>query len=694
MKRKTLAVLTMAFALSTGVTAFAGGAWQQSADGRWWFSKDCGGVTAQTETWRRDDAGNWYSGASRDNLDNSYVSNGWWWIYDAAAGNMKCYYFDGSGYMLANTTTPDGYQVNEKGEWVKDGAVVAINPPAPYAVMKANFDHNQYLPGNYEANAEARKQQEGWQKDAAGWWYRMADGQFCANGWWWIFDSSIQGLKCYYFDANGYMLANGTAPDGSQLNLYGEWVKDGAVQVTAAPQAKTALPYSEASVAPSAGTTSTSGGVIYSENATSISTGGGGGGYSSGTSSSGSHSSGTSSSSKDEDDKADEVKAFKARLAMAVENSPGYKITSDGEDVTLKLWDKPEWEEAVAAQRNWGSAKDSFISLAQALYNSYQNDYDLDGTFTLSQISAKDSSITLLSAENGQVVYDILEDDPEKIDSIAGSGDGTQSSGVNDEKQAMQDFTEGLEEFAAGFNGHEIIVSGEDVNLKIWVDSGLEDELAATQSWGASKNTFQNTARTMYDGYHNTYGFNGTVTFSQVSARDHSVILLSAENGRIVYDILVDDPGKLEELTGIGEDDTSQDEEGSQDSLSEEEEEKLETFLVKFENTFKGMMSTYSMKTNVEREGSEITVTAWGTGIDEAYQAHISGNDERGTKWGFMKSTASLTLKLLNDDFWDDYRKDSQDHNGYITVHIVSAEDKDLELLTYENGVCKYDITE
>ena len=203
MKRKTLAVLTMAFALSTGVTAFAGGAWQQSADGRWWFSKDCGGVTAQTETWRRDDAGNWYSGASRDNLDNSYVSNGWWWIYDAAAGNMKCYYFDGSGYMLANTTTPDGYQVNEKGEWVKDGAVVAINPPAPYAVMKANFDHNQYLPGNYEANAEARKQQEGWQKDTTGWWYRMADGQFCANGWWWIFDSSIQGLKCYYFDANG-----------------------------------------------------------------------------------------------------------------------------------------------------------------------------------------------------------------------------------------------------------------------------------------------------------------------------------------------------------------------------------------------------------------------------------------------------------------------------------------------------------
>ena len=302
----------MAFALSTGVTAFAGGAWQQSADGRWWFSKDCGGVTAQTETWRRDDAGNWYSGASRDNLDNSYVSNGWWWIYDAAAGNMKCYYFDGSGYMLANTTTPDGYQVNEKGEWVKDGAVVAINPPAPYAVMKANFDHNQYLPGNYEANAEARKQQEGWQKDATGWWYRMTDGQFCANGWWWIFDSSIQGLKCYYFDANGYMLANGTAPDGSQLNLYGEWVKDGVVQVTAASQAKTAMPYSEASVAPSAGTTNTSGGVIYSENATSISTGGGGGGYSSGTSSSGSHSSGTSgssSSSKDENDKVDDAKA-------------------------------------------------------------------------------------------------------------------------------------------------------------------------------------------------------------------------------------------------------------------------------------------------------------------------------------------------------------------------------------------------
>lgn len=49
--------------------------------------------------------------------DDGSFSTGWNWI------DGKCYYFDTSGNMLSSTTTPDGYQVNENGEWVVDGVV-------------------------------------------------------------------------------------------------------------------------------------------------------------------------------------------------------------------------------------------------------------------------------------------------------------------------------------------------------------------------------------------------------------------------------------------------------------------------------------------------------------------------------------------------------------------------------------------
>lgn len=46
-------------------------------------------------------------------------------------GVAECYYFDGNGYMLANTTTPDGYTVNADGAWTVNGVVqtksVAVN---------------------------------------------------------------------------------------------------------------------------------------------------------------------------------------------------------------------------------------------------------------------------------------------------------------------------------------------------------------------------------------------------------------------------------------------------------------------------------------------------------------------------------------------------------------------------------------
>ena len=60
-------------------------------------------------TWRLDNNGWWYQ-----NDDGSWTSNGWQEI------GGKYYYFNGSGYMLANTTTPDGYQVGADGAWIQN----------------------------------------------------------------------------------------------------------------------------------------------------------------------------------------------------------------------------------------------------------------------------------------------------------------------------------------------------------------------------------------------------------------------------------------------------------------------------------------------------------------------------------------------------------------------------------------------
>ena len=62
--------------------------------------------------WKQNEIGYWYQ---EDN--GSYPTNCWKWI------NGKCYYFDSNGYMLANTTTPDGYTVDSTGAWTVNGVV-------------------------------------------------------------------------------------------------------------------------------------------------------------------------------------------------------------------------------------------------------------------------------------------------------------------------------------------------------------------------------------------------------------------------------------------------------------------------------------------------------------------------------------------------------------------------------------------
>ena len=55
-------------------------------------------------------------------------------------GVAECYYFDGNGYILANTTTPDGYQVNAGGAWIQNGAVKTKSVGVGKDVVSSNAE--------------------------------------------------------------------------------------------------------------------------------------------------------------------------------------------------------------------------------------------------------------------------------------------------------------------------------------------------------------------------------------------------------------------------------------------------------------------------------------------------------------------------------------------------------------------------
>ncbi len=72
----------------------------------------------------------------------------------------------------------------------------------------------------------------GWSQNSQGWWYATSvDGtSWYSNGWQWI-DGNGDGIaECYYFDADGYMLANTITPDGYTVDTNGGWIQNGVIQ--------------------------------------------------------------------------------------------------------------------------------------------------------------------------------------------------------------------------------------------------------------------------------------------------------------------------------------------------------------------------------------------------------------------------------------------------------------------------------
>lgn len=101
--------------------------WQKSGDDWYYFDSDC----KAAKGWKF--LGNqwYYLNDTTKKMEIGWLKSpvsGKWYYLDLKNGNMKTgwqqvsskwYYMDSTGAMMSNVTTPDGYMVNENGEWVQ-----------------------------------------------------------------------------------------------------------------------------------------------------------------------------------------------------------------------------------------------------------------------------------------------------------------------------------------------------------------------------------------------------------------------------------------------------------------------------------------------------------------------------------------------------------------------------------------------
>lgn len=101
-------------------------------------------IPAYAGSWKQDNVGWWYL-----NDDSTFPAGRWEWIDGNNDGVAESYYFDANGYLVTDTTTADGYQLNADGAWVVSG-VVQTKAVAVDASDSLGCDNNS---GDY-ANAE------------------------------------------------------------------------------------------------------------------------------------------------------------------------------------------------------------------------------------------------------------------------------------------------------------------------------------------------------------------------------------------------------------------------------------------------------------------------------------------------------------------------------------------------------------
>lgn len=183
--------------------------------------------------------------------DGTFVTGGWLKVDD------KSYYMDENGYMLADTTTPDGVYVNANGErtnympgWYKDeggwhyilkngyyaGATWIQDTDGKwyYINIGTYMETDDITPDGYYVDANGvwdgkpsninNKTSlgpgvaKGWESIDTGWKFKQEDGTYLTNSW----HQDPDG-KWYYLNEDGWMLKDQTTPDGYYVDANGVW---------------------------------------------------------------------------------------------------------------------------------------------------------------------------------------------------------------------------------------------------------------------------------------------------------------------------------------------------------------------------------------------------------------------------------------------------------------------------------------
>ena len=296
------------FTPGSGTTAVAsnlpsyvlkGGTWTQNALGQWFYTNGrtytdewaavqnpyadtskgqpafdwfhFGADSVMTTGWYTDDAGDTYFLHTVSDNTLGHMYTGWNWIDDNGDGVAECYYFEpaSNGYrgrLYKSTTTPDGYTVNEKGQWTQNGIVITKDLTAQLegSWRKDDIGRWFYNDGTRDMKnewihlnnpyADTSKGQPtdswfhfgadgvmdtGWFTDSNGYTYYLnskSDNTLgrMLTGWQWIDDNNDGVMECYYFSENennvlGHLYKNQTTPDGYSVNSKGQRLVNGAV---------------------------------------------------------------------------------------------------------------------------------------------------------------------------------------------------------------------------------------------------------------------------------------------------------------------------------------------------------------------------------------------------------------------------------------------------------------------------------
>ncbi len=184
-----------------------------------------GSTMTSLAAWQSDQIGWWWQ-----NDDGTWPADSWQWLDGNGDGIAECYYFDSNGYMLEDTTTPDGYTVNADGAWTEDGVVQTHSiGEAAYTTTLTSEEIIEYLtddPDNYTYFTIDSSKESSSSGSTNIKYLRNS-----TNNGWVIHPYYVEANLVYYcilaFDEEGYLLVNTTTSDGFYVNEYGMLEIDG-----------------------------------------------------------------------------------------------------------------------------------------------------------------------------------------------------------------------------------------------------------------------------------------------------------------------------------------------------------------------------------------------------------------------------------------------------------------------------------